>query len=163
MRPFLPVAGRDLAVAALTLALLALDARLRVAGDGSALAVVVGASAGTLLTLSAFLVHEWGHLVAAVASGALVSRPPGLSPYLFFYDTASSTRAQFLWMSAGGYVATALALPVIVAWADLGAVSGVVALALTIVGVGITLALEVPTTVRVWRGAPLPAGGVYTG
>jgi hypothetical protein len=157
------VALRDVAIALVTALLLFVDAGLRASGDASFVAHVVGAAAGSLLTLSAFLVHEWGHWIAAVASGARVSRPPRkLSPYLFFYDTARSTRAQFLWMSFGGYLATAIALAGIVAWADLRSTSGLVAVGLSSLGMLVTFVLEVPTTWRVWRGRPLPTGGVYT-
>jgi hypothetical protein len=162
MRAFIPVALRDLTITLATMLLVVVDARLRARGEPDAVAHALGALTGALVTLSAFLLHEWGHLAGAVASGGLVSRPPKPSPYLFFYDTARSTRRQFLWMSAGGYLATAVALPAIVAWADLGATSGGTALALSGVGIAVTLSLEVPTTWRVWRGAPLPTGGVYT-
>jgi hypothetical protein len=158
VRSFLPVLGRDLAIAGGAVGLGAWDAALRATG---ALPWVVGGACGVLVTVTAFLAHEWGHWIGAVASGGRVARPRGTSAFLFHYDTGRSTRAQFLWMSAGGYVASAIGLAIIAAWADLATASGVVALALSGLGVAVTLVLEVPTTVRVARGGPLPTGGVY--
>jgi len=42
-----------------------------------------------------------------------------------------------------------------------GSLSGLVALVATTLGVIATFALEVPTTIRVARGGPLPNGGVF--
>lgn len=162
VRAFVPVLLRDLAIAAATAGLAALDARVR-AGGGAAGApgVALGALTGIAVTLTAFLAHEWGHWLGAALSGARVERPASPSPFLFHFDVGTSTRAQFLWMSCGGYLASALALAAIAAWADLGAPSGVVALALSSLGVLVTLALELPTTIGVVRGGPLPTGAVY--
>lgn len=163
VRAFLPFLARDLGLAGAMLALVVWDAAQRMDGEAGALAWIVGGACGVMVTLVSFLAHEWGHLLGAVASGGRVERPRRLAtPFLFHYDTARSTRAQFLWMSAGGYLASSLCLAGVVGWADPASVSGLVALALTGIGVAVTLALEVPTTVRVARGAPLPTGGVYT-
>lgn len=164
MRPFLPFVARDVAIAAATLALAGWDASLRASDESGALAWIVGGACGALVTVVAFLAHEWGHWLGAALSGGRVERPRRIaSPFLFAFDTARSTRAQFLWMSAGGYAASAIAVVLILAWADLATTSGVVALALTSLGVLVTAILEIPTTLRVARGAPLPGGGVYTG
>lgn len=161
MRAFVVPAIRDVAALSLTVGLLTLDARLWSADAGAA-AIAVAIVAGVMVTLVSFLLHEWGHWLGAVASGSPVSRPPGvLSPFLFHFDTQRSTRKQFLWMSMGGYAASALALAAIATWADFSRLSGLVAFGLASLGVLVTLVLEVPTTVRVLRGAPLPRGGVY--
>jgi hypothetical protein len=76
------------------------------AGDGL-LADLSGFVAGVGFGASAYLIHEWGHIAGAVASGGIVHPGPGLhSPSVFRFDTEHSSRAQFLWMSLGGFVAT---------------------------------------------------------
>jgi hypothetical protein len=41
--------------------------------------------------------------------------------------------------------------------------SGQLTLVLSVIGIGVTFAREVPTTWRVANGGPLPTGGVYRG
>jgi hypothetical protein len=156
-RAFLPFALRDAAVVTATLALIVLDAR---AGRSS---LVLGLATGAAVVLSGFFAHEWGHLVGAMSSGATVHAPARLaSIFLFSFDTGRSTRGQFLAMSIGGYLASIVAMTAILAWADLGTASGLSAVVLAGLGIAVTFALEIPTTVRVWRGAPMPGhGGVY--
>jgi hypothetical protein len=162
VRPFVRFALRDALLAVLTLVLVALDARLASVGGWHAHAV--GSLAGVMVTLLAFLVHEWGHLAGTLASGGVAHAPPSLAAiFLFHFDVSRSTRRQFLAMSYGGYAATAAALVPLALWIDLARTSGLVALVLSVAGIGVTLALEIPTTVRVARGAELPSGGVYVG
>lgn len=164
MRPFLRFALRDLALAALTVGLVLADAHTRAEGTGtSALGVALGLATGALVVLLGFLAHEWGHLAGSLASGAVVHAPARLaSVFLFRFDTGRSSAAQFLAMSAGGYAASVVAMGAILAWADLRAASGLSAVVLAGVGIAVTFALELPTTLRVWRGGALPGhGGVY--
>ena len=159
LRPFAGFVLRDAALVALAGALVALDASSRAAGRPS---VALGLASGVLVALGSFLLHEWGHWLGAVLTGARVHRPRTvLSPFLFWFDTSSSTRAQFLSMSVGGYAATGLAVAAIVAGADPSTTSGATALALAVVGLVVTAAAELPTTFRVARGAPLPSGFAY--
>ncbi|MBL8915049.1 MAG: hypothetical protein JNM17_30375 [Archangium sp.] len=138
---------RDLAIVALTAAAWAFER---------------GVVAGVLTAVCGFLAHEYGHLWASLASGAKVTFPPSaLSTLLFHFDSASNTRRQFLWMSFGGYFASAIAVTAIVLLVPLDAWSGRVALALAGVGTIVTLVLEVPITLRVVRGAPLPLDAAY--
>lgn len=138
---------RDVLIVALTAAAWWLDA---------------GVFAGVLTAVCGFLAHEYGHLWASLWSGAHVTFPPSAaSTLLFHFDSARNTRRQFLWMSFGGYVASAIAVTAIVLLAPMGAWSGRVALGLAGVGMIVTLVLEVPITVRVWRGAPLPTDAAY--
>jgi hypothetical protein len=121
-----------------------------------------GVVAGVLTAVCGFLAHEYGHLWASLASGAKVTFPRSpLSTLLFHFDSASNTRRQFLWMSLGGYAASAVAVTAIALLVPFDAWSGRVALALAGVGTFVTLVLEVPITVRVVRGAPLPMEAAY--
>lgn len=151
---------RDAAVVAVTATAWQLDGRLRAQGDGVALAVAV--SAGLLTALVGFLAHEWGHLAGSLATGSVVHFPRGLAHvFLFHFDARANSRRQFLWMSAGGYLATLVAVGGILALCPLDAWSGRVAVALAGAGMVVTFALEVPITLHVARGGPPPDGAVY--
>lgn len=159
---FVRFAVRDAVLVLATGAAMVWDARLLAQGGGGSIAV--GVTAGTLFALSAFFAHEWGHWLGAVATGGVVHAPRKLhSFFLFFFDTGASTRRQFLAMSYGGYAATLVALVVLGGWARIEAWSGRTALVLAGLGMTITAVLEIPTTWRVARGAPLPSGFVFVG
>lgn len=66
-------------------------------------------------------------------------------------------------MSYGGYLATLGVIALLACWIDVSRWSGVIALALSVIGIGVTFARELPTTWSVARGGPLPTGGVYRG
>lgn len=157
-RAFLPFLARDVALLAVTGAAVAYD---RAAGPDGWL---WGVLCGGLVALTGFLVHEWGHWLGTRWSGGLMKAPARIwAPFLFAFDTARSTPRQFLAMSVGGYVATVIAVIGVALAVDVGRPSGMVALGLTVLGMIVTFALEVPTTVRVARGGDLPTGGVYSG
>lgn len=161
MRPFVRFAVRDAVLLAITLAVVALDARF---GDRGAPGVTAGVLAGLLVPYAGFLVHEWGHLAGTLLSGGRAHAPASLATFfLFFFDVEASTRRQFLWMSYGGYLATLGVIALLAAWIDPSRTSGLVALVLSVIGIGVTFARELPTTWRVARGGPLPTGGVYRG
>jgi len=162
LRGFYRFLARDLIVLGVTIGLVLADAELRDAGGP--IAIIVGVLAGAMAAVAAFLVHEWGHLLASLGSGGIAHPPPSLSAiFLFHFDVEKSTRRQFLAMSYGGYAATALAVIPLAMWIDLGHVSGMTGLLLSVLGIGATLVLEIPTTMRVARGGKLPSGGVYEG
>lgn len=104
---FLTLAVRDLAVlvgAAVVWALLAGHS----AGTGF-VADLSGVVAGLALGVGAYLLHEWGHLLAALAVRSAVTPAARLSsPFVFGFDAQRNTLGQFLVMSAGGFVATGL-------------------------------------------------------
>ncbi len=151
---FLRFAIRDAAILGLT--------ALAWRRDRSAGPSLAGALAGGLTALSGFLAHEWGHLAGTVLSGGFAHEPDNLaSPFLFFFDTTRSDRRSFLWMSYGGYAATVAASAAIVCFAPADRWSGKVARGATVLGAPATLALEIPTTVRVARGGDFPTGFVY--
>lgn len=164
LRAFRRFAVRDAVVLGITLGLLAWDRRLLASGASNWATLAVGVATGVLVSLSSFFAHEWGHFIGAVSSGGLVHPPKTLgSAFLFFFDTGKSSRRQFLAMSVGGYVGTLVSLAALGSWARLDTWSGRTALVLAGLGMLVTVALEVPTTWKVARGAPLPTGFVFVG
>jgi len=158
-KPFLRFAIRDGLLIALTLLVSVLD-RMELPHVATAIAIVTG----ELVPVVGFLLHEWGHLLGTWMSGSVAHAPSTLMAFfLFHYDVSKSTRAQFLAMSLGGYMATFFVVLGLIAWVDLSRLSGMIALVLSVLGIGVTVALELPTTWRVWRGDALPTGGVYVG
>ena len=159
MIPWVSVA-RDLSIVGATCGVWWVDVS-RTAPDGGARAAVAVA-AGVLAALVGFVVHEWGHLAGSLITRSRVHFPNRvLAPLLFHFDVAHNDRRQFLWMSYGGYAGSAVGVAAIGALATLGTLSGRVALALAGVGTLVTLIAEVPTTLRVARGAPLPDGYAF--
>jgi hypothetical protein len=103
---------RDLAIVA-TAALVWRYAAALSAGFGPA-SDLAGVVAGFLVGLSGFVLHEWGHVLGAVAVGAVVHPNTRLnSGFLFSFDTRTSTLRQFLVMSVGGFVVTGALLLVV--------------------------------------------------
>lgn len=152
--------ARDALLLALCLALWRADAALR--AEPGWLPASVAVAAGALAAVCSYLAHEWGHLLAARASGSAVHFPARVtSIFLFFFDVARNGRRQFLAMSLGGFAASAVVVPLLVAGLPDGALSSHVALALVAAGVLATIATELPPFFRVLRGAPLPRGFVY--
>jgi len=148
---------RDLVMLVATLALWRQDAALRHATGG--LAVVTAVAAGTMTAVCGFLVHEWGHLLGASSYRSDVRVPSTpFSLFLFHFDPETNRPAQFIAMSAGGFLASGLMVGFLLAVLPLDALSGRVAMAFVGAGVAATLALEVPPFVRVLRGAPIPRG-----
>lgn len=155
------IAIRDLLLLVVTLAMWALDASLRATQDGSPAALAF--ATGAMTALCGFLAHEWGHLLGARFGGSVVypSRR-ATSVFLFRFDSDRNDRTRFLWMSLGGFVASAVAVTLLLATLPLAAASGRVALTLVALGVLATFVLEVPVAWRVARGAPLPRGAAYS-
>jgi membrane-associated protease RseP (regulator of RpoE activity) len=154
--------ARDALVSLAAVSALALDVRTRATGASGPAALALGATAGILVAVAGFLLHEWGHWLGARWTGSVVHYPRSvLAPLLFHFDTRANDRRQFLAMSLGGYLASVVGVGLVVALTDRAAWSGRVALALTVGGMLVTAALEIPTTVRVLRGRPLPDGFAY--
>ena len=155
---------RDLGIATLAALAWQLDRHVSKGEYGGAVKTVVGLSTGLLTAALGFAAHEWGHLAATLASGGVAHEPESLSsPFLFSFDVEHSDRRAFLAMSAGGYLGTLVAASVITKLVPRDRLSGKIALGATALGVAATLVLEVPTTLRVALGGPLPRGGVYAG
>jgi hypothetical protein len=160
--PALPwrMLARDLLIVALTWFVWRTDALLRI--ETGLVPTGVAVLAGILAALCAYLAHEWGHLLAAKASGATVHYPPRIaSTFLFFFDVSQSDARQFLAMSLGGFAASAVALPLLVLALPADTLSTWVAYALAGAGLVATVATELPPFLRVLRGGRLPRGFVY--
>jgi hypothetical protein len=102
---FARFATRDLIVVAVSAGVWWLAAG-RSAQSG-ALADFSGFVAGSLLGLSAFALHEWGHLLAAFAARSAVAPNRNLgSLFIFRFDAKRNSLGQFLVMSLGGFIVT---------------------------------------------------------
>ena len=99
-------AVRDLLIIAGALLFWWLAADLSV-GSG-ALSDFTGFVAGLWLGSTGFVLHEWGHLTGALATGSTVrpSRNPS-SLFIFSFDSQKNSLGQFLVMSVGGFLVTA--------------------------------------------------------
>lgn len=151
---------RDLLVIALSVVLWQWSHPLRDSGAAGAMAVSI--IAGVLLPVSAYFVHEWGHLCGALASGSRVHFPRNaIAVFLFRFDVDQNDRRQFLAMSAGGYIASLLVVALLLATLNLHYLADQIALTLTVIGVSATFILELPPFWKVWHGAPLPHGAAF--
>lgn len=140
------LAARDLAIAAVAVLLWRVAAPLSV--DAGPQGDLTGLVAGLAFGASAYLAHEWGHLLGALASGSAVYPARSLrSAFVFSFDSRANSRRQFLAMSFAGFAATAVAV-----WVAYGLLPsellatrvarGAVAF-LTLLGLGIELPLVV--------------------
>jgi len=134
--------ARDLSILAIS-ALAWWSAAPLSAGSG-ALSDVAGVLLGALFGASAFLVHEWGHLLGALATRSAVQAGASLtSPFVFTFESRKNTRRQFLAMSLTGFAATAVVIWAVYllpdAWLASRVARGLV-LFLTL----LTIVLEVP-------------------
>lgn len=103
------------------------------------------------------LLHEWGHLVAALATRSQVHYPAGwIDKLLFDFDVETNDRRQFLIMSAGGYLGSAIGVALFVWLLPLDRLSGQVALAGAALGMVVSMIIEMPTTIRVLFGHAPP-------
>jgi hypothetical protein len=149
---------RDLALLAATLVLWRADAAVR--GDAGVWPVLIAVATGTLTTFIGYLAHEWGHFAGARAGGSIVRVPTSAREILLFnFDSDRNSREQFLLMSSGGFLASALVIALFLAVLPLPSLAALIALGLTAAGVIATAILEVPPFVRVLRGGEIPRGG----
>jgi len=101
------LAARDLGI--LVTALLVWWAISDLSAGTSFVADFAGVVAGILLGLSAYTLHEWGHLLAALAVGSVVRPAERLtSGFIFSFSAHQNSLRQFVVMSLGGFAATAL-------------------------------------------------------
>ena len=105
----------------------------------------IGLLAGLALTLVAYVLHEWGHALGAMASGSTLHPPHTLKHIsLFSFDTGVNTRAQFAAMSVGGFVVSAFAVAFAYGWLPQEPFAARVARGGITILAAITLFIEVP-------------------
>ncbi|HWU68894.1 MAG TPA: hypothetical protein VN046_08455 [Stenotrophobium sp.] len=141
---------RDLALIAATLAIWSWSRELD-AGH-AALAIPVAILAGIAAAYSGFLVHEWGHLLGALAASSAVELPSTVRSIFLFKFGSGNDRRQYLWMSVGGFIASTAVIAVLLAVLSFHALADWVAMALTAAGIIATFILELPPAWRVLRG-----------
>ena len=109
-------ARRDALIVAMAWVAWAVLAR-RSAGDGP-FADLAGVVAGALFGAAAYVLHEWGHLLAGLAVGGVFGINANTrSPFAFRFDPDANRLGQFVVMSLGGFAVTAGAIAV--AWGGL--------------------------------------------
>lgn len=164
-RPITPVlpwkhALRDFGLVTLTLVAWRLDFLAR--ATGSALEWGTAPIAGALTAVVGYLFHEWGHLMAARASGSVVRLPERAREiFLFNFHSDQNNARQFLAMSSGGFAASAISVVFLLVVLPLDTFAGKIALTLVGLGVLATAILELPPYFAVMRGGPLPRGTAY--
>ncbi len=99
--------ARDLIVAVATAALW-LAARDWMAGTGP-VADLLGLLVGLGAAFSVLKIHEWGHFLGAAATGSNCRLATRLgSTFMFAFDSKNNTKRQFVIMSLGGFIGTAI-------------------------------------------------------
>ena len=145
---------RDLALLAATLALWQLNGQW--AGLHTAASVAVAIAAGIGTVICGFLAHEWGHLLGALARHGRVGLPNSIrTVFLFQFEPQHNSREQFLAMSCGGFLASALIVALLLAVLSLDGLADRIALGLTGLGVLATFVLEIPPAWRAYRSQPI--------
>lgn len=145
---------RDLVLVGLMLALVAAALGHQGGGLGHVLLSVIAA---VFVGLCGHLVHEYGHLAGSLLTRSRVRFPTALTaPLVFDFDVAANSRAQFLAMSAGGYLGSVVGVALIAALLPLDQLVGQLSLALALLGLIVSAVLEGPTTWRVARGGEPP-------
>jgi len=148
-------AVRDGTIIAISLALWWLLAE-RSSGSGW-LADFSGVAVGLLFGVSAYVLHEWGHLLGALATRSRVAVSRNLrSGFMFSYPAEGNSLGQFLVMSFSGFAATAL-----VVWAyhvhlPDGLLATRVARGSSLVLAFLTLVLEFPLVLLSLRQRTVP-------
>lgn len=153
---------RDLGFLAATIACWMWTRELQ-AGPASALSVGVQVVTAVLTAFTGFLAHEWGHLTGAHLAGSTYEPSDGVfSIFLFKFNSDRNTRRQFLWMSHGGFLVSALVVALLFAALSFDRLADQLALGLTTLGVIATFILEVPAAWKVHRGGEIPRGAAYS-
>jgi hypothetical protein len=107
---FIKFAIRDLSIISVAVLFWWLAADLS-AGTGP-ISDLTGLVGGALFTLGAYFLHEWGHLLGALATQSVVEPGRSLrSGFLFSFSAEQNSLRQFLVMSFSGFFATG-----VVAW-----------------------------------------------
>jgi hypothetical protein len=119
----------------------------RSAGPGP-VADFTGLLAGLLAGASAYVLHEWGHLLTAFALGSTVGVNANLrSPFAFRFDPDHNSLAQFVGMSLGGFFVTGVVVAVAYGLLPEGLLATRVARGAVLFLTFLTVVLELPLLV----------------
>lgn len=130
----------------------------------SALASALSIAAGVGAAVCAYNLHEWGHLVGAVATGSVYVPAKRLySPFLFSYDAEKNTRNQFLVMSLAGFAATAAFVAAFVLWMPQEQMAGRIALRGGLILAALTVIIELPIFFTALFRNKVPRTGMFEG
>jgi hypothetical protein len=144
--------ARDLAIVAAVVALWTFGARFS-AGDGAA-ADFSGLLLGVALGACALPLHEWGHFVGALASRSAMRPAESLRKvFAFSFASRRNSLRQFLAMSFGGWVGSALAVWVAYGVLPAELLATRVARGMVLLSVLLVVVTEVPLLARaLWTG-----------
>lgn len=122
------------------------------AGEGP-LADLAGLVCGALGGAVAFVLHEWGHLLAGLAAGGTFPVSSNLkSPFLFDIDPDNSVR-QFTILSLGGFAVTVLGIVLVYTLLPGDLLATRVVRGIVMLLASLTLFLEVPLLLfTIWTG-----------
>jgi len=152
MREFLPFAVRDGLIGCVTLTMWLF---LRPQDEWHI-------ATGGLTGLCCLLLHEWGHLLGAYRSKAVVSVAPTIfSPFLFNLSSSRNNKHQFLQTSLWGFYATGLFAVVLPLVVSLDLLAGRIALGIAGLLVILTVLIEFPIAWRVYKGYAIPRVEIF--
>lgn len=147
--------ARELLLIAATVGLWLVEHDLAASSEGTP--VAFACFVGLFTILPGALLHEWGHLAGALATGSVVHFPKGwVAKLLFDFDVEANDRRQFLAMSLGGYLGSVIGVALFLWLLPLDRLAGQIAIAGAGLGMLVSMAIEMPTTIRVLRGAKPP-------
>jgi len=162
-RMFVRMAARDVVFVAAGVLLWSLAARH--SAGGGLLADFAGVVIGAWIGAAGYLLHEWGHLAGALATGSRVEAPTTLkSGFLFSFDSRRNSLRQFLVMSFSGFAATALVVWAYYAFLPDAFLASRVARGVALVGAALTVFVELPLVgyALLGRGLPPVENGIHT-
>jgi hypothetical protein len=152
---YLKLLARDLGIAGAAALLWILTAQRSAAADP--LGDLAGLVTGVLVGIFAFLLHEWGHWLGAVATGSRVQPAKSLrSLFLFSFDSRQSSRRQFLALSFGGWLATLAFAFAAYAWLPPELLASRVARGMAMLSVLLVAVIEIPLVVWSLRTGRIP-------
>ena len=127
---------------------------------GGWVADLTGFGAGLLVGGTAFVLHEWGHLAGALVSRSVLHLNHDLrAPFIYSFDARKNSLKQFVSMSLGGFVATAVLVISFYLWLpdDLLASRVARGAALFLAFLGVTLEVPLFVVALVTRRVPAVA------
>jgi hypothetical protein len=147
--------ARDLIIAAAT-ASVWLTAGDWMAGTGP-VADLLGLLVGLGAAFSVVKIHEWGHFLGAAATGSNYRLATRLgSTFMFAFDSKDNSKRQFLVMSLGGFIGTAIVLVVSYALLPDEVLATRITRGMAVLGALAGIVLEVPLLLRGMFGTRLP-------